>query len=71
MLWIGLNYSYISVTVPVEFNFMVLIIIAVFSGLYPVVLCGPGSVVRNAHDKLEVSNKRCHQSSARELGFSL
>ncbi len=39
MLWIGMDYSYISITVPVEFNFMVLIIIAVFSGfLYPVVL---------------------------------
>ncbi len=38
MLWIGMDYSYISVTVPVEFNFMVMIIIAVFSGLYPVVL---------------------------------
>ncbi len=38
MLWIGMDYFYISVTVPVELNFMVLIIIAVFSGLYPVVL---------------------------------
>ncbi len=39
MLWIGMDYSYISITVPVEFNFMVLIIIAVILGfLYPVVL---------------------------------
>ncbi len=38
-----MDYTYISITVPVEFNFMVLIIIAVFSGfLYPVVLALPG-----------------------------
>ncbi len=39
MLLIGLDYSFISVSVPVEFNFMVLIIIAMFSGiLHPAVL---------------------------------
>ncbi len=39
MLLIGLDYSFISVSVPVEFNFMVFIIIAMFSGiLHPAVL---------------------------------